>query len=315
MSCVLVTGASGFIGSHILHDFVHHGWKAIAYSTFTSGYKAIEDIMDRVSVIRGDVSDPVGVMEALRKHDVDCIVHCASLLTAASQRRPREAFKVNVVGTLNVLEGARVFDIKRVVYLSSTAVYGYTREGEIVAEDHPKNPVTIYGATKLFSEHLGFNYFRDYGIEFVALRFPIVYGPWQSRRGFSSFKEIIEGPVEGRPVRIKEGGDQKYEAVYVLDVAHSAYLAAIREGVGGEAFNIGSGEMCSLHELAEIVREIIPEADVEVGPGYDIAEPVRGPLDLSKARAKLGYEPKYSIKMGVRDYIDYLLGRKRLEYH
>lgn len=301
----LVTGGFGFIGWHISRELSSRGDEVAALSR-----NPPSDISDGIKAIKGDVSHLSSVISALKESGAEFIVHSAALLTAESQRNPVLSFDVNVKGALNVLEAARLMDLRRVIFISSTAVYGITREGEPVGEDYPKNPVTLYGAQKLFAEHLGENYRNNYGLSFVALRLPIVYGPGQSRRGFSAFKEIVEKPLLGEKAVVEVGGDQKYDAVYVKDVARSVWLASRAGDLRHSAFNIGAGNQCTLWDLAGIVKKYVPGARIEIGPGFDIAEPIRGPLDLRRAKEELGYVPTYDLENGVKDYIETISGKR-----
>ncbi len=302
---VLVTGGFGFIGWHISQELSSRGDEVAAFSR-----NPPSDMGIGIKAIRGDVSHLSDIIGALKRSGAELIVHSAALLTSESQRNPVLSFDVNVKGTLNVLEAARLMDLHRVIFISSTAVYGITREGELVGEDYPKNPITLYGAQKLFGEHLGENYRSTYGLSFVALRLPIVYGPGQSQRGFSAFKEIVEKPLLGERAVVKVGGDQKYDAVYVKDVAKSVWLASRAKNLRHSAFNIGAGNQCTLWDLAEIVKRYAPNAIIEIGPGFDVAEPIRGPLDLRRAREELGYSPAYDLEEGVKDYIETISGKR-----
>jgi UDP-glucose 4-epimerase len=305
----MVTGGTGFIGGHILRELLKRGHNVVAFDLFPDTL-SISDMVSKINVVRGDVQDLTSIIDAIKTFDVKYIVHTASLLTAESQKRPWTALKVNVEGTVNVLEAARLMNLVQVVYMSSTAVYGYTEEGKVIDEDHPQVPVTIYGATKLVCEHYGLNYNKEYGIGFIALRFPIVYGPGQSSRGFSSFKEIIEKPYYGKPARVAAGGDQKYEGVYVKDVARAIVYACFARGTKHKIFNVGTGKMHTLHELAKIVKKIIPNAVFYIGPGFDVAEPVRGPLSIARAKEELGYFPQFTLEKGVQDYVRELSSRQ-----
>lgn len=299
---VLVTGGFGFIGRHISRELSSRGDEVAAISRSPpSGDEG------GIRAMRGDVTHLSDLIHAIKASGAELIIHSAALLTAESQRNPVLSFEVNAGGTLNVLEAARLMDVGRVIFISSTAVYGITREGEPVDEDYPKNPITLYGAQKLFGEHLGEGYRSNYGISFIALRLPIVYGPGQSQRGFSAFKEIIEKPALGERAVVEVGGDQRYDAVYVKDVARAVWLASRARGLRHSAFNIGAGNQCTLWDLAGIVRGHFPDAEIEIGPGFDIAEPIRGPLDLRRAREELGYSPAYDLESGVRDYIEAIL--------
>jgi UDP-glucose 4-epimerase len=299
---VMVTGGTGFVSSYVLRELLQRGCKVVAFD-YAVNTQSIADIVDRIEVVRGDVRDVTEIMDIIKKNDVNRVVHTASLLTADSQKRPYSALAINVQGTANVLEAARLADIDQVVYMSSTAVYGYTEEGKVVDEEYPKNPITIYGASKLFCEHYGLNYSKEFGLGFISLRFPIIYGPWQSSRGFSSFKEIIEKPCFGEVARVPSGGDQKYDGIYVKDIADSIVTSCLVREPRAGVFNIGTGELHTLHELADIVKKIIPTAVFEIGRGLDVAEPIKGPMCIEKAFGELGFKPKFSLEQGVRDYI------------
>jgi nucleoside-diphosphate-sugar epimerase len=298
----MVTGGGGFIGSHVLRELLRRGYKAVAFRHST-GVEPIADIAAKIGFAKGEITDQASIVDAIKKNSVTHIVHTVSLLTAESQKKPLTALKINVEGTVNVLEAARLADVHQFVYLSSTAVYGYTEEGKIIEEEHPQRPVTIYGATKLLCEHYGLNYSNDYGLGFIALRFPIVYGPGQSTRGFNSFKEVIEKPVFRQPARVPLGGNQKYEGVYVKDAASAVVSACFVDKPEHRIFNIGTGEMHTLQDLANIVKEIAPNAVFKIGPGFDIAEPVKGPLSITKAKKELEYKPRFNLEKGVKDYI------------
>jgi len=303
---VLITGGTGLIGSYAARALLSKG-KAITAYDIAPETGHMRDIADRIDIVRGDVTKPFDLIRTLKAHGIEGIAHLAALLTPYAQRSPMDALKVNLEGTMNVLEAARLLDLKRVVFASSIAVYGATPEGTI-DEDFPKNPLTIYGALKLAAEHIGLNYYRDYGVDFVALRFPLVYG-LGGVRGFRGVEEIVIKCARGLVARVPVS-DDKWELVYGPDAGEAVALAleASPGNLKHRVFNIGSGQFYSFKEVAEIVREFIPDARFEVSKEWDVRNPAKGIFDPSRAREELGYTPKYDIRSGIRDFIDKVKG-------
>jgi len=300
---VLVTGGTGFIGGHIIRELLTKGHQAVAFDSSPSS-GSLKDVEQRIDIVRGEVQDLPTIVTIIKKFDVTHIVHTASIMTKESQENPLTALNVNVLGTVNMLEAARIMDLRKVTLMSSTAVYGITDEGKLIDEEYPQRPITIYGATKLLCEHYGVNYSKDYGMSFAALRFPIVYGPGQSYRGFSSFKEIIEKPIRGIPAEVPYGGDHKYDGIYVKDVARAIALATDITNTPHCTFNIGTGVLHTLKDLARVVKEFVPNAIIKIGPGFDTREPIKGPLNITRAREEIGFQPTFDLESGVRDYIE-----------
>ncbi len=294
------------MGSYATRALLSRGKSVIAYDASPeTGH--MRDIANRIEIVRGDVTKPFDLMRALKARGIESVVHLAALLTPYAQRFPMDALRVNVEGTMNVLEAARLLDLRRVVFASSIAVYGATPEGPL-DEDFPKNPTTIYGAFKLASEHIGLNYYRDYGVDFIALRFPLVYG-LGGVRGFRVVEEIVTKCVSGLVAKVPES-DDKWELVYGPDAGEAVALAleASPSKLRHRVFNIGSGQFYSFKEVAEIVREFIPDARFEVSKEFDIRNPAKGIFDPSRARDELGYSPKYDIRSGLRDLIEKVRG-------
>ncbi|MDW8045577.1 MAG: NAD(P)-dependent oxidoreductase, partial [Nitrososphaerota archaeon] len=191
---ILITGGTGYIGAHLAYELATRGERVVAYDV-SPAYKALEGVKD-VKVVKGDILDLPRLLHTIKEEKVDMIVHTAAMLTDESEQRPSSAFKINVEGTINCLEATRLFNLKRIVYISSRSVYGYTPIGKKINEDHPKEPVSIYGITKLMGEYFGLNYVKKYGIDFIALRFPIVFGipraPMSFRGVSGAIMDIIQ---------------------------------------------------------------------------------------------------------------------------
>ncbi|MBW1782302.1 MAG: NAD(P)-dependent oxidoreductase, partial [Deltaproteobacteria bacterium] len=272
-----------------------------------------KELGDSVKVFMGDVSNITDLLSAIKENKVTQIIHLASLLTATSQQNPVRAFHVNIGGTLNVLESARIMDVKKVVYSSSLAAYGLTPKDQPVPETLPKDPTSVYGATKLFNEHLLSAYNRDADIDFIAVRWPVVWGPsLESQNDGSSyhasgkFTDIVENPARGEEA-IFPCGSQEYELLYVKDAAHCLVLALFADGLKHRIFNIGCGCLVRIQELAEMVKQYIPDARIKIEEGFDyFTVPAKGHLDIRLAKDELGYEPEFPPEMAVKDYMGHL---------
>lgn len=297
---ILVTGGTGYIASYLLRALVERGEEVIAYDVAPET-ASIQDIAQKCVVIRGDVRNLVHVLHVMKEYRVNSVVHTAALLTTASQENPLSALQVNVEGSLNLFEAARLMDAERFVFTSSQAVFGET-EARPIEEDYPKNPNTIYGVTKLTCEHFGINYANTYGLNFVALRFPVLYGPGRVR-GMGTFATLVENPLRNQAARIERGGDQKYEPLYAKDAARSLMLALYAKNLQHRIFNIGTEEFVTLQDVSREVRKFVPNAQIDIRGGLDTAYASRGPMKIDRARQELGYEPEYDLEKGIEDYV------------
>lgn len=178
-------------------------------------------------------------------------------------------------------------------------------------EEHPKCPIKAYDVTKLAAEQLGAVYRDAYGIEFSALRFAGIYGPGkQARHGKMSLRSrLVEDPFSGKPVRIKQGGDQLDDMIYVDDVAEALVQAVLANRLNHGAYNIASGKGQTIRQFADAVRAVIPDADIEVGPGlnplgFDVH--YYAIFDISRAHKDFGWQPRFDLQTGVRDYVERL---------
>lgn len=305
---VLVTGGCGFLGLHVLKKLSDEGYDVVAYDVtavqpdvFRRFYKAD---LSRVRFVKGDLLDVSRVLEVVRRLGVKHIVHLATLLTRDSEDNPPKAFKVNVEGTLNLLEIARVMNVEKFVYASSEAVYGVTDE-KPVHEDHPKRPNSVYGITKLTSEFMGLKYSELFGLDFIALRFPMIYGPGIYAGGTRLINYIIESAVKGETAAVPFTDNMKVEPLHVFDAANSVYLALKAVRPVSKAYNIGTGRIYTLREIFETVKSLYPRASVTFGdaPGY-LIYPIQGPMVIEKARAELNFMPKYDLVSGVKNYAE-----------
>jgi UDP-glucose 4-epimerase len=313
---VMITGGMGVIGAEASRRFVQQGHRPVIFARHRDEW-LIRDILDKVDVELGDVLDMPRLLEVIKRHRVTHIVHAAAFVGAVSAENPALSVQVNVMGTVNVLEAARAFDVARVVYTSAKGVYGPAL-GEYghptykpVPEDLPKNPKRIYDSAKLMGEQVGLYYQANMGVDVVVLRFATTYGPGKTARhgkmGVTS--QIVEHPAGGRPFRLAQGGEEKDDFVYNKDSAYGIYLACMAKNPASRVYNIGTGVGRTLEDIARVIRNHLPNADIEIGPGLNflgMPYPACGIYDISRARAELGYAPQYDLDRGIADYLESL---------
>jgi len=316
MTGIFITGGVGFIGYYVSKELVTQGHQVTAYDAFLnyidpvkSNYHAyldmrLRDLGDRIRVVRGDTRHLVGLIAALKESQPEVVIHLAAIpLATASNQFSEEAIQINLNGTVTMLEAVRVTpSVKRVVFASSSFVYGDFRY-EPADEDHPTDPIDVYGGTKLAGEALVKGVGRRFGIEFVIVRPSAVYGPTDANRRVTQI--FVENAILGRPLVLHDGGRSRVDFTYCEDTAHGVVLAALHPAAANEVFNVTRGEGRSIKELAEIIARLVPGTCTDERPAGE-PRPERGALDISKARRLLGYEPRYSLEEGMERYVAFV---------
>jgi UDP-glucose 4-epimerase len=312
---VLITGGSGFIGAYTTAELMRAGHRVVAYDAAPPVWGAaalLETLAERPVFVRGDVADLSELQATIREHDVSRIFHAAAIYDPpVSITHPAPCYRVNVGGTINVLEAARSSGIRRVVMASSIAVYA-ARQYEPIDEAHPiatpsdGNPLGPYGASKAAAELIGMTYCSTGLVDFIGLRYSGVYG--FGMRYPMYVRPFVEQAVDGEPVTFETGGDMPRDYTYVVDVARAtvAALFAPSADLRQRVFNVATGRLTRAAQLAEVVRDVLPEARIEIGPGlteYEQSDArMRGTLAVDAAREQLGWEPAYDLAAGVQDY-------------
>src|SRR6516164_8020575 len=272
---VLITGGMGVIGAETSRKFVREGHRPVIYARHRDD-RLIFDIVDKIDFEAGDVLDWPRLLDVIKRHRVTHIVHAAGFVGAVSATNPALSIQVNVMGTVNVLEAARAFDVRRLVYTSAKGIYGPVL-GEYgpptykpMPEDMPKYPQRIYDSAKLMGEQTVLYYAKEMGLDTAVLRFSTTYGPGKTARhgkmGVTS--QIVENPFRGLPFH-HQGGDAKDDFIYNKDSALGIYLATTADKVPSRVYNIGSGIGQSLNDFAAVLRKKLPKADIEIGPGLN----------------------------------------------
>ena len=299
----LVTGGAGFIGSNIVSHLVAEGHDVTVLDNLLSGCRANLESVPQVRFVEGDVRDEASVRGVVRGADV--IFHlAASVGNKRSIDHPITDADINVIGTLRLLEAAREFGVRKIVTSSSAGVFGELKTLPI-REDHPAEPDSPYGCSKLCEEKETLVYARLYGMEGVCLRYFNVYGPNQRFDAYGNAIPIFVFQVlRGEPVTIFGDGEQTRDFVNVRDVVQANLAAAATRGVSG-VFNIGSGTRITINGLVEIIRRMSDtKAIVQHGPPRP--GDVRHSLaDISAARAAFGYVPSVRLEAGLAEFISW----------
>ena len=316
MARVLVTGGAGFLGAAIVKRLAGRGDEVIVLDNFQTGAAAnLGGLGSNVGLVSGDVTDLSGLLNVIRHHGVRRIVHAAAIVSVVpSLSAPSHVTRVNIEGTLNVLEAMRLFEVERAVHISSEEAYGAFR-CEPADEEHPVAPTAPYGISKAASEQLGRFYRTVYQTDFVNVRTSWVYGPGFPRQRIP--RTLIEAALAGRPLHLPRGGDARIDHTYLDDCVDGILLTLDHASHPFDVYNVASGEGRTIAEMVALVKELIPNADLSVGSGpylYDdrLVAPPKGALDVTRARTVLCYQPKYDFRRGLAAYIEWYRRGQRL---
>lgn len=303
---VLVTGGAGFIGSNLVRGLLEQGDDVRVLDNFSTGNRANLAGLE-VEIVEGELRSYERVHNAVR--GVEVVYHLGALGSVPrSVQDPLTSSAVNVEGTLNVLLAARDEGVRRVVFSSSSSVYG--NSGELPrTEAMPSDPISPYGVAKLAAERYCVSFSRVYhGFETVVLRYFNVFGPRQSP--FSQYAAVVPLFVtairEGRPVTIYGDGEQSRDFTYVANVVDATIRAGSADGASGEIFNIAAGAPGSVNLLADTIGRIlerpVEKAYTEPRPG-DVRDSW---ADVASAGRVLGYRPSVDLEQGLRNTIEFL---------
>jgi len=310
---VLVTGAGGFIGSHLAEALARAGASVRAFVRYTSrgdhGWLEAGDpeVVRELEVYRGDLANPEAVAGAISNRDV--VLHLGALIPIPySYLHPREFVTANVTGTLNVLEAARRADVGRIVHISTSEVYG-TATRIPIDEDHRLHPQSPYAATKVGADQLALSYQRSFGTPVVIARPFNTYGPRQSARAV--IPTIVTQALARETIELGST-DTTRDFLYVGDTVAGIMRCGAAEGIEGEVINLGTGVEVS---IAEVVRRVLSltQRDVPVALDDDRLRPPDSEVerlvaDTTKARKLLDWEPEVELDEGLRRTIDWLTG-------
>jgi UDP-glucose 4-epimerase len=308
---VLVTGGTGVIGSHVLRRLVADGVDVVATSS-RGDLSLIPDLQGIVRVERCDVRDAGAAQRLIEQHRVDTVIHLAALLHTACAANPVEAVEVNVTATSALYAACARVGVERFVYASSKGVYGdLPAEHRAplyrpVREDVMPRPMSVYDATKYAGELVLDTQAALGGPDVVSLRFATIYGAGKlMRHGPTAVLSLlVEEAAAGNDVSFDAGGDQVDDMIYVADAADGIVRAALAGTLRHRLYNIGTGVGITFGAFARSVAEVHPGVRIHVGGGLEYMGPgaVYGPLDITRARADLGFDPDPDPGAGIRRY-------------
>ena len=315
LSTVLVTGADGFIGSHLTESLVRQGFKVrafVMYNSFNSwGWldKCDEDVKGNFEVISGDIRDPYGVKVAML--GCDAVLHLAALIAIPfSYTSPDTYLETNIKGTLNVLQAAKELGIERLIHTSTSEVYG-TAQFVPITEEHRLLGQSPYSASKIGADHLAYSFYSSFNLPVVIVRPFNTYGPRQSSRAVipTVITQIASGSHEIKLGSVKPTRDFNY----VKDIAQG-FSAALSSPNGlGEVINLGSNSEISIGDTVSLIADLM-NANVVVSTDNDRVRPKNSEVerlvaDNSKAKKLFGWEPRYvgtdGFKNGLIETIEW----------
>jgi UDP-glucose 4-epimerase len=312
MSRVLVTGGAGFIGSNLVEALVASGNDVRVLDDLSTGaLDNLADIRPAPEVVLGDIRDPETVLQA--SDGVEVLYHLAALPSVArSVGDPLTTHRVNVDGTLNVLQSARSTGVRRMIYASSSSVYGDTPRLP-KEEDMPLSPQSPYAASKAAGEGYSRSFAHAYGLETVSLRFFNVFGPRQDPTSQYSavIPRFINHMLAGSSPEIFGDGEQSRDFTYVANVVEALKLAATAgPDAVGQALNVGFGSRTTLLELVATINDLL---GTTIAPSFSAARPgdIRhSHADITKAERLIGYRPSVSVQAGLEKTIAWFAARQ-----
>ena len=311
---IFVTGSAGFIGFHLCQQLLLQGYSVIGIDNLNDYYDPVlkqirNDILlrsERYSFREIDITNFDILSTVIGEESPDMIVHLAAQAGVRySLVNPAAYEHTNVLGTLNIFEAAKVHAVKKVVFASSSSVYGSNVKVPFSENDMTDSPISIYAATKKSSELIAHTYSHLYGIEAVGLRFFTVYGEWyRPDMALFSFSKNI---LEDRPICLFNSGEMQRDFTHVTDIVDGIIAAMKKEGLGFEIFNLGCDNPVSLGVVvAALEKGLNKKAKIEYLP-MQAGDVIRTYADITKARTILGFNPKISIEEGIADFTKWFL--------
>jgi nucleoside-diphosphate-sugar epimerase len=305
---VLVTGGAGFIGSYLVPRLLERGDEVTVFD-LAAEPKTLTPVMDRIGYVRGDLGSARDLYRAMLSCRPEGIFHLGAILAGPCEENPVHGFQVNFGSTQVLLDAAAALKIQKFFMVSSISVFGRDAT-EPVRDEAPKNPETVYGQTKLASEHLLTWYARKHGVDTCALRFTWVFGPGRTTGITALYSSLIlDAIARGEAISIPNP-EERGDWLYVKDAVKAILLVWDQPALKQRIFNI-SGGVHSIRDVVAIAKSYRPQARVNLMEGGTTLSPYPVAYDDSLAREELGWQPDYSIKMAVEEHLTSVSGATR----
>ena len=307
---ILITGGTGFIGVGLAQKLVERGEEVILFDIAPQAERVAE-LKDKVKIVRGDLKVWPEVMNVVKENNVEDIFHLGAMLSVPSEYNPWGSFQTNVAGMMNVLEAARLFGVKRVVFPSSIASYGLGT-GEVITDETLQRPITMYGISKVYGELLGRFYRRKFNLDFRCLRYCGVIGPGVKTPGVAQYNAwMIENAILGKPFECFVTEDTTVPVTYFKDAIHATLMLydAPKEQIKTVSYNISEVSPApTAKELELTIKKFFPEAKITYKPDPLVMEFYRNQsmkvIDDTRAREEWGWQPLYNdLEEIVADFI------------
>ena len=306
---VLITGGGGFTGSRLASAFAGRGDKVVVFDVSFEGLSK-ELSNEGVVMVKGDIRNWPEVLNVVRDYNIDTVFHLAAILTVPSEANPWASIDINALGTFHVLEAARLFRVKKVLFTSSIGAYGVTQD-TVVDEETVQRPTNIYGVSKVFGELLGLYYHRKFGIDFRGLRLPGLLGPGVKTPGVAQYQPlVIEAAIKGDPFEVWAPEDTVIPMMYIKDAIKSLVMLhdAPEEGIITRMYHVGQITPApTAKNLVDAVKRHYPDARITFKPDpavVSILKTIPRTIKSDRALKEWGWRISYTLEDAIVDFID-----------
>jgi UDP-glucose 4-epimerase len=296
----LVTGGAGFIGSYLVPKLLEKGLEVVVFD-LAPHPGSLQPYLDQVTYVRGDLASAADLYRVMIAERITEVFHLGSVLAGPCEANPVQGFRINFQSTQALLDASLALKVRRFIMISSISVFG-RNVPEPVRDDAVKDPETIYGQTKLASEHLLLWYARKHGLDTRALRFTWAFGPGRTTGITALYSSLIlDAIARGEPITIPNP-DEKGDWLYVKDAVKALWMLHEAQNPKQRIYNIAGG-VHSIREVVEIARSYCPSTQIKLVEGGQCLSPYPAAYDDTAARNEIGWVPGYTIEAAVEEHI------------